>query len=68
MVEMAQALNLEKAPLIKSLLFEEKKKGVLCLLLAHNDTKIEKQMWKQLNVTPGNVRMPSNNVLKGLLK
>ena len=43
MVELAERVKLEHAPLIKNLFYKCKKK--FYLVLAHNDTKVERGFW-----------------------
>lgn len=67
MAEMVQRVKLEKAPYIKNLLYCDKKDNFY-MVLALNETRVEKTFWKQLNVTPGNVRMAKEEDIERILK
>lgn len=54
--QMHEKLKLEKAPLIKNLFYTDKKPNSFFLVIAKQDTKIEKGFWKKMGTTGGNVR------------
>lgn len=66
MAEVVQKVKLDKAPHIKNLLYYDKKDNFY-LVLALNDTKVEKTFWKQLNVSPGNVRLAKDEDIERVL-
>ena len=66
MVEVVQKVKLDKAPHIKNLLYYDKKDNFY-LVLALNDTKVEKSFWRQLDVSPGNVRLCKDEDLERIL-
>lgn len=64
---MKKHLNLKNAPLIKNLFYMDKKNNYY-LVVARHDTKVEKTLWKQLNLAPGNIRLASDEKLNAILK
>lgn len=60
-------MKLDKAPLIKNLFYQDKK-GNYYLVVAKHDTKVEKTLWKQINLAPGNMRMTGDDKLESVLK
>jgi len=65
--DMVKNIKLEKAPLIKNLFYSDKKNNYY-LVVARHDTKVEKTLWKQINVAPGNIRLASDEKLEAVLK
>ncbi|KAL4444722.1 hypothetical protein ABPG74_015930 [Tetrahymena malaccensis] len=65
--DMQKYLKLEKAPLIKNLFYQDKK-GNYYLVVAKHDTKVEKTLWKQVNLAPGNMRLAADEKLEAVLK
>lgn len=66
--EMAQKLKLEKAPLIKNLFYVDKKPNSYFLVIARQDTKLDKGFWKKLGTTGGNVRFAKEEQMESVLK
>jgi prolyl-tRNA synthetase len=66
MVEVVQKVKLDKSPHIKNLLYYDKKDNFY-LVLALNDTKVEKTFWRHLNVAPGNVRLAKDEDIERVL-
>lgn len=67
MTDMVQKVKLEKAPYIKNLFYYDKKDNFY-LVLALNETKVEKSFWKHLKVSPGNIRLAKNEDIERVLK
>jgi len=54
---------LKNAPLIKNLLYRNKKKKFF-LILAHIDTRVERGFWRKIGNNPSNVRTCSKEQIK----
>ena len=72
---MTAKVKLENSPLIKSLLFSDKKPNTHFMILAESNTKPEKgkiacysAFWKKVGTTHNNVRMSKEEVLQEVLK
>lgn len=65
--DLIKHVKLEKAPLIKNLFYNDKKNNFY-LVVARYDTKVEKTLWKQINLAPGNIRLASEEKLNAVLK
>ena len=66
MAELQANLKLENAPYIKNLFYVDKKDNYY-LVLALSDTKVEKTFWKQVGVSPGNIRLARDEQIEKIL-
>ena len=63
---MAKEVPLQKSPFIKNLFYYDKKNNFY-LVLAETNTKVGKGFWKNLGLSPGNIRMAREDHLTNIL-